>query len=235
MISYIKNFYRDLSATIELSSFRDFKTSCAMFYIFRKVRRHTQVRIPRLKALYRLTKELDVRHIPGDFVECGVYKGGSAGLMAYISGGSPQHRSLWLFDSFEGEPPPTEEDGTKMKQLYYRGWCKADKSTVERLFSALSISPARFRIIPGWFQDTFPVTETPSRVALIHFDCDMYDSNKLCLEKFYDALQPGGYLVFNSYEVRPGSKRAMEEFMQKRNLSLSSVSVDGIGRYFQKQ
>ncbi|MEE9491418.1 MAG: TylF/MycF/NovP-related O-methyltransferase, partial [Dehalococcoidia bacterium] len=74
------------------------------------VRGYTAVLPLRLAALHRLSREIDTRSVPGDVVECGVYNGGSAALMASICTQSPLNRNMWLFDSFEGLPNPTDRD-----------------------------------------------------------------------------------------------------------------------------
>ena len=48
--------------------------------------------------------------IPGDIVECGVWKGGSMMVCALTLLAKSERRNLWLFDTFEGMPPPTKID-----------------------------------------------------------------------------------------------------------------------------
>ena len=56
------------------------------------------------------------QEIPGDFVECGVWRGGTAFLMAeLLKQAGVRDRKVWLFDSFEGMPQVEEIDGTAAK------------------------------------------------------------------------------------------------------------------------
>jgi O-methyltransferase len=169
--------------------------------------------------------------MPGDIVECGVYNGGSAAIMASLCEKSPVSRNVWLFDSFEGLPKPTDEDGDEAPA--YEGWCHGDLSKVKEVLRKLRIPESQVRIVKGWFQDTFPKVEIP-KIAILHIDADWYESVKLCLEKFYDSVQPGGYIVLDDYGDWQGCRIATDEFLKKRVLDVKLIQVDYTGFYFQK-
>lgn len=207
--------------------------SLKMLWLFYRVGGYTMVGVPRLKALYKLTKESDLLAIPGDIVECGVYNGGSAAVMAYASNRSAMNRRIWLFDSFKGLPKPIEEDGIKALEGFHEGWRLGHVSKVKEIFSKLSIPEDRVRVIEGWFQGTFPSIDIP-QICLLHIDADWYESVKLCLEKFYDCVQPRGFIVLDDYGQWEGCRRATDEFIQRRNLNVKLTQVDYTGHYFQK-
>lgn len=232
--SYPQNLLEDAEKTLEFSSLQAFVESLSMFKIFRKVRKHTKVRIPRLKILWKLCKAIDADCVPGDIAEFGVWRGGASAVLAYASENSPYKRRVWLFDSFEGNPQPTKEDTNLLDPAYQWGQATAEEKIATGLFSSLAIPSDRYRIVKGWFHETLPRL-IPLKLALMHFDADMYESTKCCLEKFYDALSPGGYMVFNSWGVRDGVRKAMREFMQQRDIDLPLFPTDnGVGCYFQK-
>ena len=52
------------------------------------------------------------RHVKGCVIECGVWRGGMTAGMAEVLGAD---REYFLFDSFEGLPPPTARDGERAK------------------------------------------------------------------------------------------------------------------------
>jgi hypothetical protein len=183
-------------------------------------------------ALYKLSKEIDIQCVPGDVVECGVYNGGSAALTASICcKESTLHREIWLFDSFEGLPKPTDIDGEKARSCVW--WCHGDLSKVKGIFQKLYIPESHVHIVKGWFQDTFPAIQIP-KIALLHIDADWYESVRLCLDTFYDNVQPGGFIVIDDYGHWEGCKRAVDEFLIKRSLDVNLTKVDYTGRYFQK-
>lgn len=219
--------------TVQFSSPADFLESLKMISLFYKVEKYTMVHVTKRKVLYTLTKDIDKLNVPGDIVECGSYNGGSAALMAYVLRNSQAQRNIWLFDSFEGLPVPTEKDGQRVSQLYYKGWCKGNVSNVMEIFKKLSIPKDRIHITKGWFHDTFPAVHIP-QIALLHLDADWYESIKLCLEKFYDCVQPGGFIVIDDYDIWEGCAKAVDEFIKNRNLSEGFIKKERTEWYFQK-
>ncbi len=151
--------------------------------------------------------------------------------MASFCEKSPLKRDVWLFDSFEGLPKPTDMDGHEAPA--YEGWCHGDLTKVKKVFQKLQIPEPRVHIVKGWFQDTFPQVQIPG-IAVLHVDADWYESVKLCLEKFYDCIQPRGCIVLNDYGDWQGCKIATEEFINKRGLGVKLIQVDYTGFYFQK-
>jgi O-methyltransferase len=218
---------------LEWSSPRAFCETMRMWQLFRRVSAYTMVRLSRLKALYRLAQELDRRGIAGAIVECGVFNGGSAAVLAYASRRASSPRPVWLFDSFQGLPKPTAADGQAAHDQYRLGWCQGDVAKVKEVFRRVGIPLSRLHLVKGWFQDTFPkVCVQP--ISLLHIDADWYESVKLCLEKFYDAVEPGGFVVLDDYGWWEGCRLATDQFLQRRGVEVQLIQVDVIGYYFEK-
>jgi O-methyltransferase len=234
-ISFYSLYYRNLTGhylqNVSLSHPMSFLNSFRMMRLVYRVRGYTAVFVPRLVALYKLSEEINQRSMPGDIVECGVYNGGSAAIMAALCEKTPVSRSVWLFDSFEGLPKPTDKDGDEAPA--YEGWCHGDLSKVKEVLRKLRIPESRIHIVKGWFRDTFPKVEIP-KIAILHIDADWYESVKLCLEKFYDSVQPGGYIVLDDYGDWQGCRIATDEFLKKRVHDVKLIQVDYTGFYFQK-
>lgn len=226
-LNLILYYFRHVNPLRPRSFFHSWKMMSTVY----GVRRYTAVLIPRLVTLYRLSEEVNRRSIPGDIVECGVYNGGSAVVMASIGEKSPLNRKVWLFDSFEGLPKPSDKDGNEAPE--YEGWCHGDLAKVREIFEKMHIPESRVHIVKGWFQDTFQKVQIPD-IAILHIDADWYESVKLCLEKFYDCVRPGGYVVLDDYGSWEGCKIATNEFLKKRALDVKLVQVDFTGFYFQK-
>ena len=72
------------------------------------------------------------------------------------------------------------------------------------------------------------------RIALLHIDADWYESVKLVLERLYDRVSPGGFVVLDDYGYWEGCRRAWSEFWAGRGPAAELVDVDGVGAYFQK-
>lgn len=207
-----------------LSSARD---SIHKLSLILRVRRHTLVSRGKLDSLYRLVRAADRLGVRGALVECGVYKGGSAALMACATG---LDRPVYLFDSFRGLPPPGPNDGRLAGERFRDGWCAADRADVLALFSRLGVARSRIHVVEGWFQDTLPAADV-GRIAVLHVDADWYDSVRLCLEALYDRVEPGGFVVLDDYGRWEGCTRAADEFIVSRGLAPGLLQ----GRhYFQK-
>ena len=196
----------------------------------RAVRRNTMVGPDRIQSLANLAQRLEDEQIPGDVVECGVYKGGTAALLARTATHSRLPRTLWLFDVFSGMPPSTAADGPKAKP--WVGNLKSSAPRVERLLRRTGADLSRVRIVAGLFQETFPTVRIP-QIALLNLDADWYESVKLCLETFYDAVVPGGFISIDDYGAWPGCRQAVDEFFSARGLSFPLHAVD-TAHWFQK-
>jgi hypothetical protein len=92
---------------------------------------------------------------------------------------------------------------------------------------------SRVRIVPGLFQETFRATHI-AQIALLNIDADWYESVKLCLETFYDAVAPGGIVSVDDYGLWPGCRQAVDEFIQNRQLAIRMERVDETAGWFQK-
>jgi len=78
--------------------------------VIEKILGFTMVTPLRLKNLLRLADTVITEHVPGDFVECGTCRGGSAALLAYKARQEGWKRNILLFDSFMGHPQPARTD-----------------------------------------------------------------------------------------------------------------------------
>jgi O-methyltransferase len=191
-----------------------------------------------LITLYDLVQRVNKANIAGAIVECGVWNGGSAAVMAMANHNDTLHqrdREMWLFDSFEGVPRPTKHDGAREQRDYFEGWNKGQVIMVQRIFARLRLAVDRLHIVPGWFENTIQ-NEPVNEIAILHIDADWYQSVKLVLETFYDRVVPGGYIILNDYGTWEGCERAFVDFTRERGVTgieLTKVE-EHTGAYFQK-
>src|SRR5215471_16053983 len=116
----------------------------------RAVRRNTMVGPDRIQSLANLAQRLEDEQIPGDVVECGVYRGGTAALLARTATHSRLLRTLWLFDVFRGMPPASAADGPEAPS--WVGSLTSSPRRVKRLLRRAGADLSRVRIVPGLFQ-----------------------------------------------------------------------------------
>lgn len=203
--------------------------------LFLTVEPYTMLPYDRMSALYEAAREIEASDSGGSIVECGVWNGGSAGILASVAG-SNKMRRVWLLDSWEGLPEPGEYDIHCSGQPGEKGMALGSREkTEELLFGKLGLDRSRIHLLKGWFNETIPANKTDmGEISLLHLDGDWYESVKLCLEELYDSVVEGGYIFIDDYGEWKGCKKAVDEFFEKRNLRINLRHIDYAGVYFRK-
>ena len=176
--------------------------------------------------------------IDGAFVETGVFTGGASGyaLRSMMRNGSI--RDYWGFDSFEGMPQPTIDDGEKARR-----WVGDDPSAVnaadyETCLSYLRSSGYpldRINLVKGWFDETLPAyKERIGRIALLRLDGDFYASTKVALEQLYSQVATGGIVIIDDYGSFEGCRKAVDEFLAAKLANPFIHYVENGIRFFVK-
>lgn len=170
--------------------------------------------LPTVKRLLYFHEMVErVRKVPGDFVECGVSIG--HGLLCFIllHEIAGVDRGFFGFDSFEGFPAPSAKDG---KTHVYEGFYSSAPEIVQHVLADGRVPEKTRRecvtLVKGFFDKTLPSFDHP--IAMLHLDCDIYESYKTALEHLYNRVVPGGVILFDEYEDPhyPGAKRAIDEY-----------------------
>ncbi len=185
--------------------------------IYDKVKDHTMVTADRCYVIYRFC--LHCLHFEGDFAECGVYKGGSAFLIAdTLSNSSSQGKQVHLFDTFSGMPAIANQDPSGMKEGQL-----GDTS-----LNAVKDYLQKFPYVvfhPGIIPETFEAVKN-RKFALVHIDVDLYQTAKDCCNFFYDRMPSGGVMIFDDYGFAPfrySAKKAVDEFFSDKPEVLISL------------
>lgn len=213
--------------------------------VLETIKPYTHVNYQRLKFLWNVAEKVAGSGIPGAFVETGVWRGGCAGILSYISKKYDYNNGLYFFDSFEGLPQPTSKDGKDAKtfavgktegKLKSINKVQAEENYIkELLFNKLGIDTLKVNIVRGWFQDTLPVYKNViGDIAILRLDGDWYESTKVALENLYGLVRPGGYVIIDDYYFWDGCKRAVEEFINNNKLKVEIKRQDASGAYFIK-
>ena len=181
---------------------------------------------------------IEFNKIPGAVVECGVWRGGSALLMAIKLEESGSKRELWLYDTFNGMTQPTSYDkkigGTVTAQQMLD---KTSKSTTENIWAYAtleevrenvlgntSFAESRIKFIVGDVAQAL-LAETPRQIALLRLDTDWYESTKIELETLFKFVAPGGVVIIDDYGHWEGSKQATDEFLKTSELHPLMFSI----------
>jgi O-methyltransferase len=173
-----------------------------------RIRPYTLITPDRLHVLYTLAQQASL--LDGEFWECGVYRGGTAMLLASVlepsSVGAAEPR-LRLFDTFKGMPEVDDD-----RDLHGAGDF-ADTSAAGVLARVGGERAAR--VHEGFMPATFAGLEL-SRIAFAHVDVDIYRSMLEACAFIYPRLVRGGFMVFDDYGMPscPGARQAVDEFFR---------------------
>jgi len=191
---------------------------------YRSVFPYTQAHPVRQRNLVDLCQLIDRERVPGAVVECGVLDGGTAALLAWATSGSDPARAVHLFDAWEGLPETTSEDGAEAG--VWTGEVVGSPRRVLAIMEELGVATSRLHLHRGWFDDTFPRTHV-AEVAIVHVDCDFYEPTRLCLDKWYPVISPGGCMQFDDYAAFSGCRKAVDEFLAEHpEIRLQTVGED---------
>jgi len=158
----------------------------AFIQAYEAVKANTLVDIYRCHELTTLARQ--VVRLPGDLVEVGVWRGGTAALLAQAA----PEKTIALFDTFNGV---AKADAT-YDTLYKGGeHADTDRDIVASLFERLGL---RCSINVGMFPDD-TVDRLPAQVSLAHIDVDTYRSAKESFEVIWPRVVQGGMVVFDDY------------------------------------
>jgi hypothetical protein len=188
-----------------------------------KAENRTMVNRSRLQNLYRVCSDPSLPE--GSFVECGVARGGCIALMSLVSHGK---RRVWGFDSFEGMPPLTEEDEGQGKKAVGLNAAGPDGLLeAKRTLDRFHLSGEGVKLIKGWFEETLPqYVDRVSPIAVLRLDSDWYKSTRYCLERLYDLVPGGGYILLDDYHAFIGCRKAVDEFRSQRGIRDPLITTD---------
>ncbi len=174
------------------------------------------VRIGKIISQYELYRS--IINLPGQVVECGVFKGASlirlAAFREILEGQAS--RKLVGFDAFGKFPQPKGEADQKFVQEFETA--AGEGISQEELESVLAYKQAgNFELVPGNILETVPAyceAHPELRIALLHIDVDVYDATLCILENLFDRIVSGGVLMLDDYGTLEGESRAVDEFIQ---------------------
>lgn len=201
--------------------------------IIRAVERYTLTGIERISALIRSVRYIVGNDIPGDFVECGVWKGGSVMAMALtLLELQHQERGLFLFDTFSGMTDPGDEDvdylGRRAETIFEDVRHAVSQEEVEAAVFSTGYEPAKIHFVPGAVEETIPA-QAPEKIALLRLDTDWYQSTRHELVHLFPRLAPGGVIIVDDYGHWQGARRAVDEYLAQHEISLPLEAIDYTG------
>ena len=216
---------------------------------FKDVEQYTATSIERANALLNSVEYIVNNEIIGDFVECGVWKGGSCMLMANkLNKLGDVDREIWMYDTFDGMTEPTEDDvevitGIKGKDLLtniqkntdkYNMWAYAPIDEVKKNIASTGYPIDKVKFIIGKVEETL-LEYKPQRIALLRLDTDWYESTKIELDMLYPLISQGGVLIIDDYGHFEGARKAVNDYFKKTKQAPLLNRIDYTGRLIIKK
>lgn len=185
--------------------------------------------VARLQALVDAVRYCVARDVPGDFAECGVWRGGSVlAMLLTLEQIGVDDRDVYLFDTFEGMTEPTENDTSPLDPPALETWKAAqereaqpwakmfnseffNEDDVRRTVTSTGYPRERIHFVRGRVEDTVP-ERAPRALALLRLDTDWYESTRHEMEHLYPRLSDGGVLIVDDYGHWEGARRAVDEY-----------------------
>ena len=197
----------------------------------------TMIGRTRLRSLRECCETVLKEGIPGDFVETGIWRGGASIMMAAVLAAYEcTDRTVWGFDSFQGLPPPNEEQfpADRGDELYRFPQLAVSLQEVTENFRRVGLLSDQVTLVNGWFRDTV-ATATIEQIAVLRLDGDLYESTIQVLEALYSKLSPGGFCIIDDYGAMRSCKAAVDDFRRDQEITEPVVDIDGKGVLWRKE
>lgn len=195
----------------------------------------TMVGLKRLDNLEYCVRTVVEEGVPGDLLEAGVWRGGSAIFMrALLEVFKDETRTVWAADSFEGLPPPDPSvPADRGDKHHLNSLLSVTLDDVRQNFAKYGLLDERTKFLKGWFAETLPDAPIQS-LAVLRADGDMYASTMDILEPLYPKVSRGGFVVIDDYGAVPACKMAVDDYRAKHSITEPIHRIDWTGVYWRK-
>lgn len=200
----------------------------------------TMTGLKRMNVLQECVIDVLRNDVPGDFIECGVWRGGSSIFMrAILKAYRETGRKVWLADSFAGPPPPDPENYPADKDVP-TDWdpdaepdYEPSLKSVKANFEKYGLLDNQVGFLEGYFKDTLPDAPV-DRLAIARLDGDLYESTIQALDALYPKLSAGGYMIIDDYGAYDYCEEAVQDYRKEHGIDDEIHTIDWTGAYWQK-
>lgn len=185
----------------------------------------TPDRLQKIFARYELFRK--VMNVPGDIVECGVFKGSGLYTWAKLMRLFRPHNEVRIvgFDFFDSDRKMDfqfQQDKDCLDEHAER-WTPQDvirKNCAEWGFDKVDL-------IAGNIVETsaeFVKQNLGARISLLYIDVDNYEGALAVLKNLYPLVSTGGLVVFDEYALRTyGESNAVDEYFRGSKIRLQTI------------
>jgi O-methyltransferase len=158
--------------------------------------------------------------LTGSLIELGFGKGNSLKeFIGYMNDLSISKRNIWIYESFDGYNTPGPEDQGAFKKGEF-------KRPPQPAYDIRNTIKAEVRLVKGYIEETLPLNFDNSQVAIVHSHLVSYSSTLHGLNFFSKFIPPDGVIIVTDYEIYPGTKQAVDEFVAKHSPHYKFVDVN---------
>jgi O-methyltransferase len=211
--------------------------------IYESCKEYSMTGIERMYALYKSVEYIVKNKIEGNFVECGVWRGGSSMVIAKtLLKFNCTDKHLYLYDTYEGMSAPTEKDVNKdgyladkmMKDANIEDqnsvWCFADLEDVKNNMRNTGYPFSNISFVKGKVEDTIPNLKPDNKISLLRLDTDWYESTLHEMTHLYPLLASKGVLIIDDYGHWQGARQAVDEYFDSIQSTIHLNRIDYTGR-----
>jgi len=198
----------------------------------------TMIGMQRLMHLQQCVETVLAEDIPGDLIECGVWRGGACILMrAVLAAYGDQERCVWVADSFAGVPKPDKENYEADENLrldLIADVLAISEDDVRANFKRYGLLDDRVRFLAGWFKDTLQASPI-DYISVLRLDGDLYESTIQALDALYPRLSIKGFCIIDDYHAIGACRQAVTDYRIANGISAKIIEIDGTGVFWRKQ
>lgn len=192
----------------------------------------TMVGHRRLDNIRACIESVIANNIPGDFVECGVWRGGSSIFAKGVfTAYGVSNRKVWLADSFEGMPVLKLEADKVDSDYSTQRYFAVSREVVENNFRKFDLLDENVRFVKGWFSESLHMASI-EQIAVLRLDADHYSSTMDALNALHGKMSTGGFVIVDDYNSFAGCKAAVTEFRAVRGITSELIGIDDFGVYW---
>ena len=188
----------------------------------------------RLNDLDHCVTTVLAEDVPGDLVECGVWRGGASILMrGILAAWNVTDRTVWVADSFAGLPSPEHPRDTIDLSPAVHPELAVSRDRVAANFALFDLLDDQVRFVEGYFSESLPGVPI-EQIAVLRLDGDLYESTLTTLESLYDKVSPGGHVIVDDYGVLEPCREAVTDFRSARGITDPIEMIDWTGARWRK-
>jgi len=190
--------------------------------LIKKCLQYSMTNFERMWSLIQSFHHVKQESLIGDFVECGIWKGGNIILLKKLLQKFNVKKKIYCFDTFEGMTKPTSHDSNyneKSAQTMYDehkkkkiGFAKCSLNEVKKNLIKNANTDNIF-FIKGKVEETLNNKKNlPKKISILRLDTDFYESTKIELEILFPRLVKGGILIIDDYGFWKGARKAVDDY-----------------------